>query len=214
MTQEEKYYLYKEKNFFQRFFGHLGTVLKHKRYVCRACFKMGRYHQGLFHDLSKFSITEFAPSVKYYSGRLSPNAVDRKINGASLAWLHHKGRNKHHFEYWIDYSSSSDEYAFGCRMPLKYVAEMIADRYAACVAYNRDEYTQADAWNYYSRARHLIIMHKDTKAVLEKALTTMAIEGEDAAFKFMKDLLKVTKGSNYTAEELGIEEVQIDTPQS
>ena len=175
---------------------------------------MGRYHQGLFHDLSKFSITEFAPSVKYYSGRLSPNAVDRKINGASLAWLHHKGRNKHHFEYWIDYSSSSDEYAFGCRMPLKYVAEMIADRYAACVAYNRDEYTQADAWNYYSRARHLIIMHKDTKAVLEKALTTMAIEGEDAAFKFMKDLLKVTKGSNYTAEELGIEEVQIDTPQS
>ncbi|MBP5493777.1 MAG: catalase [Lachnospiraceae bacterium] len=214
MTQEEKYYLYKEKNFFQRFFGHLGTVLKHKRYVCRACFKMGRYYQGLFHDLSKFSLTEFSPSVKYYSGRLSPNAVDRKINGASLAWLHHKGRNKHHFEYWIDYSSSSDEYAFGCRMPLKYVAEMIADRYAACVAYNRDEYTQADAWNYYSRARHLIIMNKDTRAVLEKALTTMAEEGEDAAFKYMKELLKVTKGSNYTAEELGLKEVEIDTPES
>ena len=211
MTQEKKYYLYKEKNFFQRFFGHLGTVLKHKRYVCRACFKMGRYYQGLFHDLSKFSLTEFVPSVKYYSGRLSPNAVDRKINGASYAWLHHKGRNKHHFEYWIDYSASSDEYAFGCRMPLKYVAEMIADRYAACVAYNRDEYTKADAWNYYSRARDVIIMHKDTKAVLEKALTVMAEEGEDAAFKYMKELLKVTKGSNYTAEELGIEEVRIES---
>ena len=172
---------------------------------------MGRYYQGIFHDLSKFSLTEFAPSVKYYSGRLSPNAVDRKINGASLAWLHHKGRNRHHFEYWIDYSASSDEYAFGCRMPLKYVAEMIADRYAACVAYNRDEYTKADAWNYYSRARDVIIMHRDTKAVLEKALTIMANDGEDAAFKYMKELLKITKGSNYTAEELGIEEVKIDT---
>jgi len=210
MTQEEKYYLYKEKNFFQRFFGHLGTVLKHKRYVCRACFKMGLYRQGLFHDLSKFSLTEFVPSVKYYSGRLSPNAVDRKINGASYAWLHHKGRNKHHFEYWIDYSASSDEYAFGCRMPLKYTAEMIADRYAACVAYNRNEYTKADAWNYYSRAKHLIIMHKDTRAVLEKALTIMANDGEDAAFKYMKELLKVTKGSDYTAKDLGIEEVQIN----
>ena len=208
MTQEEKYYLYIEKNFAQRFFGHLGTVLKHKRYVCRACFKMGLIRQGLFHDLSKFSLTEFVPSVKYFSGRLSPNAVDRKINGASLAWLHHKGRNKHHFEYWIDYSASSDEYAFGCRMPLRYVAEMIADRYAACVAYNRDEYTRADAWNYYSRARDVIIMHRDTKAVLEKALTVMAEEGEDAAFKYMKELLKVTKGSNYTAEELGVEEVR------
>ena len=208
MTQEEKYYLYKEKNFAQRFFGHLGTVLKHKRYVCRACFKMGLIRQGLFHDLSKFSLTEFVPSVKYFSGRLSPNAVDRKINGASLAWLHHKGRNKHHFEYWMDYSASSDEYAFGCRMPLRYVAEMIADRYAACVAYNRDEYTRADAWNYYSRARDVIIMHRDTKAVLEKALTVMAEEGEDAAFKYMKELLKVTKGSNYTAEDLGVEEVR------
>ena len=205
MTQEEKYYLYKNKNFFQRYFGHLGTVLKHKRYVCRACFKMGLYRQGIFHDMSKFSFTEFVPSVKYYSGRLSPNAVDRKINGASLAWLHHKGRNKHHFEYWIDYSSSSDEYAFGCKMPLRYVAEMIADRYAACVAYNKDEYTQADAWNYYQRARDLLIIHSDTKAVLEKALYTMSIEGENAAFFYVKELLKKTKGTDYTKESLGIE---------
>ena len=204
MTQEEKYYLYKEMNFAQRFFGHLGTVLKHKRYVRRACFKMGLFRQGIFHDLSKFSPTEFIPSVKYYSGRLSPNAVDRKINGASMAWLHHKGRNRHHFEYWIDYSASSAEYAFGCKMPLKYVAEMIADRYAACVAYNKDEYSKGDAWAYYQRALDVIIMDKDTKAVLEKALTVMADEGEEAAFKYMKELLKITKDKDYSAESLGL----------
>jgi hypothetical protein len=154
--------------------------------------------------MSKFSLTEFVPSVKFYSGRLSPNAVDRKLNGASLAWLHHKGRNKHHFEYWIDYSASTDEYAFGCKMPLRYVAEMVADRYAACVAYNKDEYTKGDAWKYYLRARDKIILHRDTKAVLEKALITMRDESEDAAFAYMKELLKKTKGTDYTAEELGI----------
>ncbi|MCR5846684.1 MAG: DUF5662 family protein [Lachnospiraceae bacterium] len=207
MNQEEKYYLYKEKNFGQRFFGHLGTVLKHKRNVCKGCFKMGLYGQGLFHDMSKFSLTEFAPSVKYYSGRLSPNAVDRKLNGASLAWLHHKGRNRHHFEYWIDFSASVEGYAFGCRMPLRYVAEMVADRYAACVAYNGAEYKQSDPWDYYCIARKVIIMHPDTRTVLEKALTIMRDEGEDAAFSFMKDLLKKCKGSDYTAESLGIEPI-------
>ena len=202
MTQEEKYYLYKEKNFFQRFFGHLGTVLTHKKHVRRACFKMGLYRQGLFHDMRKFSLVEFPISVKYYSGRLSPNAVDRKVNGYSSAWLHHKGRNKHHFEYWIDYSASSDEYAFGCKMPLRFVAEMVADRYAACVSYNKDEYKQGDAWNYYSRARDKIIMHEDTKAVLEKALMTMRDEGEEAAFAFMKKMLQKTKGLDYTKDDI------------
>jgi len=204
MTQEEKINLYKSKNFFQRFFGHLGTVLKHKRYVLKACFKMGLYFQGIVHDLSKFSLTEFVPSVKYYSGRLSPNAVDRQLNGRSNAWLHHKGRNKHHFEYWIDFTAEKDRYAFGCKMPLKYVAEMVADRYAACVAYNGKEYTSEDPWNYYLRARAVIIMHPDTKAVLEKALILMRDEGEDAAFKYMKEIMKITKGSDYSVESLKI----------
>ena len=202
MTQEEKYYLYKNKNFAQRFFGHLGTVIKHKRYVRRACFKMGLYRQGIFHDMSKFSLTEFAPSVKYFSGRLSPNAVDRKVSGSSKAWLHHKGRNKHHFEYWIDFSASVEGYAFGCKMPLKYVAEMIADRYAACVAYNGAEYKKSDAWDYYSKARDVVIMQEDTKAVLEKALTIMKEEGEEAAFLFMKNLLKKCRNGDYTKDSI------------
>ena len=91
-------------------------------------------------------------------------------------------------------------------MPLRFVAEMIADRYAACVAYNRDEYTKGDAWAYYERARDVIIMHKDTKAVLEKALTIMAEDGEEASFKYMKELLKKTKGTDYSMESLGLKE--------
>ena len=195
---ERNFYAFKEKNFFQRFFGHIGTIITHKRNVRRACFKMGIYYQGIFHDMSKFSPVEFIPSVHYYSGTFSPNASARVITGVSTSWLHHKGKNKHHFEYWTDYSSK-EPYIIGCRMPLRYVAEMVADRYAACVAYNGSNYSQSDAWIYYERgAKHLVI-NDDTRAVLEAALIKMRDEGEEAAFEYMKGLLKITRGRDYDA---------------
>lgn len=196
---DRNYYAYKDKSFSQRLFGHIGTVCKHKHNVRYACFKMGLYRQGIMHDLSKFSPTEFIPSVKYYSGTFSPNATDRVLTGASTSWLHHKGRNKHHFEYWTDYTPAAEPYIVGCRMPMKYVAEMVADRYAACVAYNGKYYSQGDAWAYYSRGAKGIVIHDDTRAVLEAALIKMRDEGEAAAFDFMKRMLKKTKGRDYDA---------------
>lgn len=196
---DPKYYEYKEKNFFQRFFGHIHTVCTHKRHVRRACFKMGIYRQGIFHDMSKFSPTEFWPSVKYYSGTFSPNATARVLTGVSTSWVHHKGRNKHHFEYWTDYTPKVEPYVIGCRMPMRYVAEMVADRYAACVAYHKDSYDQGDAWKYYEPSAEHLIIDPDTKAVLEAALKTMRDDGEKAAFDLMKKLLKKTKGRDYDA---------------
>ena len=201
---ERKMLLYKTMSLPKRFFGHLGTVLKHKKYVRKACFKMGLYRQGIFHDMSKFSPTEFGLSVKYYSGKLSPNAVDKHLNGSPRSWLHHKGRNKHHYEYWIDYNVKLEKYTFAAKMPMRYVAEMVGDRYAACVSYNGSEYSSGDPWDYYLRGRGKITIHEDTEAVLEKALITMRDEGEDAAFKYMKGLLKITKGTDYTKEKLGL----------
>ena len=201
--KDRDYYAYKKLSFSKRLFGHIGTVLTHKKHVRYGCFKMGLYMQGIFHDMSKFSPTEFFPSVKYYSGTFSPNATDRVISGVSTSWLHHKGRNKHHFEYWMDYMPELTPEITGCRMPLRYVAEMVADRYAACVAYNGDKYTSADAWNYYSRGSDHIIMDPDTRAVLEAALKKMRDEGEEAAFSYMKGLLKITKGRDYDASVTG-----------
>lgn len=196
---DPKYYEFKKKNFWQRYFGHIGTVCTHKRNVRKACFKMGIYGQGIIHDLSKFSPTEFIPSVRYYSGTFSPNATARVLTGASTSWLHHKGRNRHHLEYWTDYTPKQEPYIFGCRMPMKYVAEMVADRYAACVAYHKDEYKQGDAWNYYEKEKPHLLIDTDTQAVLEAALIKMRDEGEKAAFDFMKSLLKKTKGNDYDA---------------
>ena len=196
---ERDYYAFKKMSFPKRLFGHIGTVLTHKKHVRHGCFKMGLYRQGIFHDMSKFSPTEFIPSVRYYSGTFSPNATDRVLTGVSTSWLHHKGRNKHHFEYWIDYMPESDPKLAGCRMPLKYVAEMIADRYAACVAYNGEKYTSADPWNYYSKGAYYLTIDDDTRAVLEAALKKMRDEGEDEAFAYVKRMLKITKGRDYDA---------------
>lgn len=104
--------------------------------VLAGCFKIGLYKQGLLHDLSKYSPTEFLVGCKYYQGTMSPNNAERKEKGYSLAWLHHKGRNKHHLEYWIDYDISKEpgkEHSgmAGMKMPVCYVAEMFVDRISA-----------------------------------------------------------------------------------
>ena len=83
------------------FFGHLRTINRHRHKVIAHCAKAGILWQGLRHDLSKYSPTEFIPGVKYFQGTRSPNEAERELNGYSLAWMHHKGRNRHHFEYWI-----------------------------------------------------------------------------------------------------------------
>lgn len=92
----------KYKNYIINTFRHFKKVCTHKRWVFYYCCKVGIPFQGLMHDLSKFSPTEFLESVKYYQGTSSPIDACKKENGWSVAWMHHKGRNKHHYEYWQD----------------------------------------------------------------------------------------------------------------
>ena len=81
---------------------HFRTITEHKWVVMQGCFKVGLYRQGLMHDLSKYTPEEFRTGVLYFQGNRSPNAAEKEECGYSRAWLHHKGRNKHHYEYWID----------------------------------------------------------------------------------------------------------------
>ena len=106
--------------------GHFKTITIHKWLVMKNCFRIGLYRQGLLHDLSKYSWTEFSIGVRYYQGTRSPNAAEREEKGYSEAWLHHKGRNRHHFEYWMDVRPGHwEEGLLGVKMPLRYVMEMI-----------------------------------------------------------------------------------------
>ena len=104
-----------------KFWGHLKTITHHRHLVMRGCFRMGLIWQGLTHDLSKYSPTEFLAGVRYYQGDRSPNTAEREANGYSLAWMHHKGRNRHHFEYWTDLSPKTRTYE-PVDMPVRYRA--------------------------------------------------------------------------------------------
>lgn len=165
--------------------GHLRTINEHKRLVMKHCFRVGLYRQGVLHDLSKYSPAEFITGIKYYQGNKSPNAAEREEKGVSEAWLHHKGRNKHHYEYWIDYPGRGQDIA-GMKMPVRYVVEMFCDRVAACKVYNKEEYTDADALNYYKKGRAHYVIHPQSDRLLRYMLEMLAAKGEDYTFDYIR----------------------------
>lgn len=166
------------------FWRHLKTVQRHRHLVRQYCFRLGLYWQGLTHDLSKFSPVEFWAGVKYFQGDRSPNDAQRRDKGYSASWMHHKGRNRHHFEYWTDYTS---EGISGIEMPAKYVAEMFCDRLAASKTYRGEDYQNGDPYLFFCKGKHRrLLLHPNTEALLEKMLTTLRDEGEDAAFAYVR----------------------------
>lgn len=171
---------------------HFKTITYHKYLVAKGCFRVGLYKQGILHDLSKYSPTEFMVGMRYYQGNRSPNNAEREDTGYSGAWLHHKGRNKHHYEYWIDYSINGEQGGMlPVPMPDKYVAEMIMDRIAASKVYQGKNYTDASALEYYLCGKGKIPIHPETADTLEKVLRILAVKGEREAFRYIrKNLVK------------------------
>lgn len=171
-------------------FRHLKTVIHHKNLIMKYCFRVGLYKQGIIHDLSKFSYTEFSVGCKYFQGNRSPNNAEREIKGYSAAWLHHKGKNRHHYEYWIDYSSENPGQLSGMKMPTKYVVEMFIDRIAASRTYKKDAYKDSSPLEYYKQGKPKLI-HKDTDQLLMFLLEKLAKEGEKSTFDYIrKEVLK------------------------
>lgn len=173
---------------------HFITITKHRHKVILHCFKAGIGWQGLFHDLSKYSPTEFIPGAKYYIGTRSPNEGEREDIGYSLAWMHHKGRNKHHFEYWVDINMERKQYE-PVEMPIRYVAEMFCDRIAASKIYQGEKYTDASALNYFLRGKAREKMHKNTADLIEGWLRMLAECGEKEAFAHVRKMNRESRRS-------------------
>lgn len=160
----------------------------------KECFQVGLYKQGLLHDLSKYSWSEFKVGCKYYQGNRSPNNAEREEKGCSYAWLHHKGRNKHHYEYWIDYGTNGTKTMVGMKMPVRYVVEMFLDRIAASKIYKGDAYKDSDPLIYYKSGHGDYLMHEDTKRLLECLLIMLAEKGEKEVFQYIRaEVLKKQK---------------------
>ncbi|MCC8068027.1 MAG: DUF5662 family protein [Clostridiales bacterium] len=198
--------------------GHLKTITEHKILVMKGCFRIGLYRQGLTHDLSKYLPAELFEGFRYYEdGKSSPNNGERRDKGYSEAWMHHKGRNRHHFEYWLDYrlpaekqpgaqktagggenapvtGSLTDDIKLGApyplqavQMPRKYVAEMLMDRIAASKNYNKNSYTQHDSLAYFEKGMGHYLMHPQTKKELHGMLRILDERGEEELIRFIKD---------------------------
>ncbi|HIX68128.1 MAG TPA: hypothetical protein H9735_08455 [Candidatus Anaerostipes excrementavium] len=173
------------------FFGHLKTITRHKILVAKGCFRLGLYYQGIMHDMSKYSPTEFLTGIRYYQGTASPNNAERRDKGYSTAWLHHKGRNKHHFEYWIDYSLDPKKKGLvGMKIPKRYMAEMFVDRVSAGKIYNGDKFTKESPLEYFQHGIGATLMNEASKDYLTTLLAMYAQKGEDATFDYLKRDLK------------------------
>ena len=168
-------------------FRHLRTVLRHRHCVMRHCSRAGIRFQGWLHDLSKLSPSEFIPGARYYQGTRSPNERERELYGYSAAWMHHKGRNRHHFEYWNDLNMQTHRYE-PVPMPIRFVKEMFCDRVAASKIYKGKDYTAAEPLAYFHRGRAREKMHPDTADLLEEWLTMLAEQGERATFAHIRRL--------------------------
>lgn len=172
-----------------KFFGHLRTVNKHRREVRKLCFKCGLYWQGLMHDLSKYSPVEFINGVKFFTGKGSPHMGERDRYGYSKAWLNHKGRNKHHAEYWQDIRPNGKTEPID--MPRKYLAEMICDRVAASKIYLKENYTNYAPWNYYDSHRDENQFSTNTRQDLVYFLQMLRDEGEEYLFEYLRYWMKI-----------------------
>ena len=177
----------------KQFFGHLHTINHHKWLVTRDCIRVGLISQGLKHDLSKYAPIEFFAGVKYYEGgKRSPINREKEEKGYSMAWLHHKSRNKHHFWFWVDWNSKQCQYPV--RMPLKYVYEMIADTVAAGKVYSKNagkEWKQSDPYEYYKAHNRdaengIEFMEFCTKAVLDNIYVDIKEYGLDKVAEMIR----------------------------
>ncbi len=166
-------------------FGHLKTVIVHKHRVLVNCVKAGIIWRGLMHDMSKFSPVEFFAGVKYYQGTRSPNEMERELMGYSAAWMHHKGRNRHHFEYWTDYNTKTRRIE-PVRMPDIYIYEMFCDRVAASKTYNKSNYNERMPLEYFLKGKQNRIIEQDTSDKLEMLLSMLAEKGEKTVFDYIK----------------------------
>lgn len=179
----------------QNIFNHLKTVLLHKKYVCYYCFLCGLYYQGIVHDLSKLSPVEFFESAMYYDGKVSPINRCKEVNEYSLAWLHHRGRNKHHWEYWYDRFEMGGH---ACKIPWKYLLEMICDFLGAGVAYSGsiDKFSMENEYKWWLEKRNLAKLHPDTKKVIDIMMDKMLKDGVKETLTDKQFLNRLKKAYN------------------
>lgn len=172
-----------------KYWRHFCTITKHKWVVMKLCFKCGLLKRGLLHDLSKYGITEFCSSAKYFQGDKSPIDAEKMKKGYSLAWQHHKGHNPHHWEYWIDNVGTRRNDAI--EIPYEYVVEMVCDWVGAGIVYSKQkpDYSKPykEPFDYYKTHLSERIFNVNTQELLEFFLWIISTQGINAFCKIARN---------------------------
>lgn len=155
-----------------KYFKHLSTIIRHKYFVMKECFKVGLFWQGIVHDLSKFGIAEFVSSARYFQGDKSPIEAEKSKMGYSLAWQHHMGRNKHHWQYWIDFEQGKMVLV---KMPAEYLIEMLCDWIGAGKAYNKGSWTPSTLVNWLDSNLPNMHLHTSTRGYVDRFYSSIKI---------------------------------------
>lgn len=152
---------------------HFMVITRHKWVVFKLCCKVGQPWRGLVHDLSKYSPTEFWEGVKYFNGAHSPITDCKKTEGYSKAWLHHKGRNKHHTDYWVDLNAPDKTPI----IPYKYVAEMLCDKLAAGIIYKGKNWTKEYELEYWLNERDKTLVNDQVEQLITEFFRQVSQDG-------------------------------------
>ena len=163
----------KKKILLKNVIKHFCLITRHRWLVFKLCCRIGLPWRGLLHDLSKYSPTEFLESIRYYEGTRSPIMGAKEEKGYSKAWLHHKGRNKHHSEYWIDLNAPQKAPI----MPYKYLAEMLCDKLAAGLIYQGKNWTKGYQLEYWKKEREKVLINENIKELVTDFLVQVSKDG-------------------------------------
>jgi hypothetical protein len=153
-------------------FHHLRTVQTHRKWVRHYCFLAGIPWRGIKHDLSKYSPVEFFESAHYWNGTSSPINEAKKQQGISYGWMHHKGRNTHHYEYWMD---NFDDGGIARLMPQNDFVELVCDYLGAARAYQGNNFTYSNEYKWWIEKRKKCAMNGKNKVMLDIIFSDLEI---------------------------------------
>lgn len=172
-----------------KIWNHFKTVCKHKYWVGKYCFMAGIPLRGIMHDMSKFSPTEFFESAKYYQGTRSPIDKCKEVNGYSKAWQHHKGRNTHHYEYWVD---NLDIGGTAIQMPFDDARELICDFLGAGRAYMGKNFSYEAEYNWWlEKLKKPLKMNQQTKDFVDSVLLLLSVHNNPKVTLNKNSLLRI-----------------------
>jgi len=144
-----------------------GGLIKHKLWVALGCRMTGASAwSALVHDWTKFLPSEWVPYVAHFrNDDGSKKRGAEESEGFQLAWLHHRRRNKHHWQYWVSVEDNGS--IFPMDMPEKYVREMVADWVGAGMSYAGNP----DPREWYHANEYRMMMSKKTRALVKRILS-------------------------------------------